>query len=152
MKCAECGGPLSVELHGLFEDIEVQRCDACESGFYPRGTVDRLDDSLTVNAETLAFDEASAAPLPCPACVDSHFREQAGAPMRALQLPLIPPAAFHRCERCKGFWMPDATLDAFRRAALAQSTVDNASLNERATRRAEAKEREELKKKRHLIE
>ncbi|MFK7992355.1 MAG: hypothetical protein AB8I08_40415 [Sandaracinaceae bacterium] len=139
MKCAKCGGPLTEELHGLFEDIAIQRCDACESGFYPHGTVDRLDDSLTVNAEQLAFEGSDESPLGCPSCLDSGYREQAGAAMQPLTLP-APKAAFQRCVRCSGLWMHDATLDAFRAAALAASNTENKTLNTVATQKiAEAK-------------
>lgn len=134
MKCALCGTELTAELHGLFEDIEVQRCDACESAFYPRGTVDRLDDALTVNAEVLSFERSGDKPLRCPSCVDVGYREKAGAAMQALTLP-APRAAFQRCERCFGLWMHDATLDAFRAAALAASNTENRTLNTLATQK-----------------
>jgi hypothetical protein len=131
MQCPNCGSDLAEQREGLYEDIVFQACTACGGALYPRGAVDRLDDSVVLDAEELEYElleEIDA--LPCPVCRDPHgYRERGGGSMVWCGAAEVPELRVAICEDCDAWWMPDTMLARVRELVLARSSESNADLN-----------------------
>lgn len=116
MSCPVCREPLFARLLGLFDDIPVHECARCGGTFYPAGSLDRLDDNVWVNAETLDYAPMpEAARLGCPLCVDTAlYRGRAGTDLTPLSHPRRLALLLARCPRCCGFWLERGMLDELR--------------------------------------
>ena len=141
MNCPECRIDLTHRREGLFEDIDVYVCARCEGTFYPPGSLDRLDDSLAIDAEALSYESAGDSHLPCPTCRGVSYREGI-VPLSRVALGGL---ELRRCPRCSSFWLERGQLDALRALTLEVSSEQNAALNkhtlEEQRRRGEARKR-----------
>ena len=120
MLCPECRAPLTRSARGLFDDIPVDECEACGGAFYPAGSLDRLDDSVVVDAEALIYwSRPSAERLECPRCTtDAGYREPPACHLEPLSHPDACELALARCGQCSGFWLARGMLDALRQLVL----------------------------------
>jgi Zn-finger nucleic acid-binding protein len=118
--CPRCHDELTDSALGLFDDIPVHECGSCGGAFYPPGSLDRLDDDVTVNAETLAYalvrDDAR---LACPRCTTaSLYRTESTVALQSLSHARG--SGLARCPQCGGFWLERGALDRLRRLVLEQ--------------------------------
>jgi Zn-finger nucleic acid-binding protein len=132
MDCPKCKQPLAERREGLFEDIVVYGC-SCGGTFYPAGALDRLDDNVGVNAETLEYDEIDAQsgrPMTCPQCHSaSGYRDARGVELVWHELVLRPDVQVAICPSCDGFWMQEHTFERLCDAVLHRSEEENARMN-----------------------
>lgn len=150
MQCPRCGEPLSTAFKGLFDDIETHTCKGCGGSFYPPGSLDRLDDSITVNVEELPLrDRASEVALRCfagHAVGEIGYRSAARATLTARALGAGPSVGLWQCDSCGGFWLEGDALERLRALALAESERENRKLNGLAERRHLADEERKKEK------
>lgn len=136
MDCPRCSRPLALVLEGLHEDIETHVCGACGGGFYPRGSLDRLDDNVAVNVETLSLRPRPGEPaLRCPLGHARHggtYRSVGARSLRISDSVQYGHVSVAVCDECGGFWLERGVLDQLREVALRMSADENRDLNERA--------------------
>jgi Zn-finger nucleic acid-binding protein len=138
MDCPRCGAPLDHVEEGLFEDIPVLACASCGGAFYPEGSLDRLDDCVTVDVEALAYEPVkSRTALSCPSCASDGYREHAAVALERVRPPEDPSLVVARCPRCDGFWLDAGQLELVQALALQVSSDENAVLNESARKAQE---------------
>jgi Zn-finger nucleic acid-binding protein len=130
MKCPRCGELLVERMHGLFDDIPVHECAACGGAFHPAGSLDRRDDSVTVNAERLEYEVLpSRTPLACPQCASTGpYRSSASTLLERLSHGGASLEAA-RCPRCRGFWLKRGALARVRQRVLVVSENENRDVN-----------------------
>ncbi|HJL15245.1 MAG TPA: zf-TFIIB domain-containing protein [Sandaracinaceae bacterium LLY-WYZ-13_1] len=136
MDCPRCRRPLTRIDEGLHEDIETHACSSCGGTFYPPGSLDRLDDQVTVDVESLERRPRPGAPaLRCPlghASLGGTYRRRGEHTLKPCAPLADPRVAMATCDRCGGFWLEGDALERLRELALARSVRDNRALNERA--------------------
>src|SRR6186713_1513008 len=134
MRCPSCAQPLVEQAEGLYGDIPVYACSPCGAAFYPPGSLDRLDDSVVVNAEELRYESIAEEKQPgaCPRCVTSGYRETAGVELRVHRLQGPHRLEVAICPSCRGFWLERGMLERLRELVLRISSAENAELNEQA--------------------
>lgn len=105
MKCPRCNVDLKPTEHGF---VTLDICPDCKGAWFDKGELDRLDDSVWVDAEQeIEMREAESGHdgLDCPSC-DTVL--QAISPVDAAELII------DRCPNCEGFWLDDGELEKMR--------------------------------------
>ena len=127
--------------HGLFGDIPIDRCPACGGAFFTFGTLDRLDDSVTIDAGALGYRGTShGLALRCPGCRRIGYREEQEVARHDRVLASHPDAGVTARDRCLGFWLEEGGLDRLHLALLKLSSRRNVDLDVRARAETESEE------------
>ncbi len=137
MICPRCGAALIERGEGLFEDIFLYQCASCEGALYLVGSLDRLDDSVTIEVEDLDWEVIAASELACPLCRQEGYRGGSAVMLDRVRVAVRPEVELARCPSCDCFWLDRGQLDEVRELATRVSSAENASLNEEARRKRE---------------
>ena len=107
--------------------------------------LDRLDDSVTVDAGALGYRGTShGLALRCPRCRRVGYREEQEVALHDRVLASYADVGVTSRDRCLGFWLEEGGLDRLHLALLKLSSRKNVDLEVRA--RAETKRRRVKKK------
>lgn len=105
MKCPRCSVDLKPTEPGEQGFVTLDVCHDCKGAWFDKGELDRLDDSVWVDAEQeieMRAAEADHQDLDCPSCA---AKLQAVSPVDA------PDLIVDRCGSCGGFWLDDGELE-----------------------------------------
>ena len=112
MKCPKCA--VELKSHDFtdhrFVFVHVQVCPHCKGGWYTKGTLDALDESIWTNVEELQFtpDTEIRPNRFCPECnerlVPLHPKNESDL-------------VIDRCLKCKGFWLDSGELEQMQHLA-----------------------------------
>lgn len=108
MKCPRCDVELKATEPGKPAFITLDICPDCNGAWFDKGELDRLDESVWVDAEQeIEMREAAGnhAGLKCPSCAAML---QAISPVDADELIV------DRCSGCAGLWLDDGELEKMR--------------------------------------
>jgi len=118
MLCPICKVDLKPSDLGEFGFVVVDRCPKCSGMWLDKTELDRVDDSVWINAEELAFRDAkSSRKIDCPKC---RVALSALSPEEDAELEI------DRCPTCHGFWLDKGELDHVK--AVVAATDDKATL------------------------
>ncbi len=110
MDCPRCKTELRTTEPGEHGLVVLDVCPDCDGAWFDKGELDRLDESVWTNVETVerVLAVASRDPMRCPRC-------------RVEMVPVSPRDApdlvVDRCPSCQGFWLDRGELDRAREVA-----------------------------------
>lgn len=129
MQCPYCKTPLrELDLEDYL-DLSVDHCDTCNGAWFAAGDRDRVDDSIWVDVEDLAFKHAAG---------DQPSRR---CPRCAVRLEALSPPSNHelildRCPRCMGFWLDSSEVKQVLKLALKLASEPVGKASSQAQQRA----------------
>jgi Zn-finger nucleic acid-binding protein len=108
MDCPRCKQPLQAldlgQFAGEYPDVAIDFCPSCHGAWYERGELDRSDESVWTDVESLPFvDVAGIRAGPCPRC---------GVAMAPVSPARFADVVLDRCPSCAGFWLDAGELRA----------------------------------------
>ena len=108
MKCPRCNVDIKPTEPGEYGFVTLDICPDCKGAWFDKGELDRVDDSVWVDAEReieMREAESDHEGLKFPLC-DAML--QAISPVDAAELII------DRCPNCEGFWLDDGELEKMR--------------------------------------
>ena len=109
MQCPRCNVGLESSEPGEHGFVIVDKCPSCKGTWFDKNELDRLDESVWLNAEQdIEFrvaNETNSQELECPKC---RTKMEPLSPKDATELVI------DRCPDCLGFWLDKGELDKLR--------------------------------------
>jgi uncharacterized protein len=110
MKCSKCKVELKSSDLGEYGLVIIDVCPSCEGVWFDKGELDRLDDSVWTDVESVDFKKGSSQHknATCPKCSNN---------LEALTPKDAGEVVVDRCVSCGGFWLDKGELDKMRDVA-----------------------------------
>ncbi len=102
-QCPTCKIDLRRTDYGEYGFVILDICPACEGAWFDKGELDRLDESVWTEVESLVQPSVrDVEPRGCPKC---------GTTLDSISLADVPDLVLDQCASCKGFWLDVGELE-----------------------------------------